>query len=215
VLNALIDLDGTIADPRAGWVACMRIALRDVRCPLPSDDELARHIGPPLRETVRAILGDAHRGKEARVLEVHREHYQSGRMLETSIYPGIPEMLAELRRRGARAIVATSKPTVFSVKILEHFGLATHFAAIHGCDLDGTRANKKDLIAHILASESLDPSRTTMIGDRAQDIVGAKANGIASIGALWGYGSRDELVEAGASALCQNPSMLCEVFFRS
>ena len=214
MLNALIDLDGTIADPRAGMISCLRFALDAVRHPAPSDDELAGHIGPPLRETLKVILGASHEGKGARALEAFRERYESGGIFETAVYPGIPEMLAEFRRREGRVFVATSKPTVYSVRILEHFAMSALFAAIHGCDLDGTRADKKALIAHILASEALDPSKTVMVGDRAQDIVGARANGIASIGALWGYGSREELVEAGASALCDDPRNLCDVLLR-
>jgi phosphoglycolate phosphatase len=195
-------------------IACVRHALADVQCPAPSDDDIARHIGPPLRDTLRQILGKAHEAKQERALAAYRERYEAGGMFEMSVYRGIPEMLSELRRRGARAIVATSKPTIYSVRILDRFGLSPHFTAIHGCEMDGTRSNKKELIAHILERESLDPAMTMMVGDRAQDIFGAKANGIASIGALWGYGSRDELIEAGASALCQNPSMLADLLFQ-
>ncbi len=213
MLNALIDLDGTIADPRAGMIACVRHALADVQCPAPSDDEIASHIGPPLRDTLRHILGPAHEAKQSRALQAFRERYESGGMFETNVYPGIVEMLVRLRERGAKVFVATSKPTAYSVRILEHCGLAPHFASIHGCEMDGTRANKKDLIAHILAAESLDPSVTVMVGDRAQDIVGARANDIASVGTLWGYGSQEELIAAGAWALCEHPSMLPDTLF--
>jgi phosphoglycolate phosphatase len=132
-------------------------------------------------------------------------------MLENTVYPGIPLALATLRRLGALLFVATSKPQVFAERITEHFGLKGYFHAVYGSELDGTRSNKADLISHILEAESLSPSSTYMVGDRAHDMAGAKAHNVLSIGALWGYGSRDELIAAWATALCEQPAMLIEI----
>ena len=115
-----------------------------------------------------------------------------------------------LQKGGTWLYVATSKPRVFAERIVEYFGLEQYFRAVHGSELDGSYADKSELIAKVLRSESLTPYETVMIGDRAHDVVGAKANGIFSVGALWGFGSRDELVLAGADLLCKTPDMLVE-----
>ena len=210
MVTALVDMDGTITDPRQGMLTCMRFALAEVGCECPPDDEIVRHIGPPLRDALRAILGTAHGARAEFALERFRHRYMEGGILENSVYPGIPDALADLRRRRVRVLLATSKPIAYATQILRNTRLAEYFDGVYGSELDGTRADKGKLIAYILERESLDRSATSMVGDRAQDILGARANGIASIGVLWGYGSREELVDAGASVLCQNPSMLCE-----
>jgi phosphoglycolate phosphatase len=104
--------------------------------------------------------------------------------------------------------VATSKPKSYTLDILDHFDLARHFDAVHGSELDGRNADKADLIRHILRHEGIAPDRAVMIGDRSHDVVGAKANKVASIGVLWGYGDRAELEGAGASLIAQRPEDL-------
>lgn len=119
-------------------------------------------------------------------------------MFETSVYPGIVEALAELKSRGWRLFVATSKPTAFAEKILQHFHLIEYFTKVYGSELSGQRSDKGELIAHVLRSEGIRPQDATMIGDRAQDVLGARQNGVRAFGVLWGYGSLTELREAGA-----------------
>ena len=132
-------------------------------------------------------------------------------IFENEVYPGIREALDRLKQSGATLFVATSKPTTFAERIVEHFALGEPITAVFGSELDGTRSDKAELIAHIMNTRSLDPAATCMVGDRAQDMRGAKANRIRGIGALWGYGSREELVSAGAAALCEQPTDLFEV----
>lgn len=120
----------------------------------------------------------------------------------------IPELLAALRSRGHRLRVVTSKPTVFSDRIVRHFGLAPHFAGIHGSELDGTRSDKGELIAHVLERQGLSSAAAVMIGDRSHDVVGARKSGVASIGVLWGYGTEAELRSAGAGAIVSEPDQV-------
>ena len=176
----------------------------------PADRELERFIGPPLHETFAALLGPGggHRVNEA--ITHYRERFASTGMFENAVYPGIREALAQLRDAGATLYVATSKPGKFAVPIIEHFDLADFFHSIHGSELDGTRSNKGELIAHLLKTESLPPGATTMVGDRMHDVVGARANGVLTVGVLWGYGSHEELAAAGADVLCPEPSMLAQ-----
>jgi phosphoglycolate phosphatase len=104
--------------------------------------------------------------------------------------------------------VCTSKPHPFARRILEHFGLEPRFASIHGSELDGTRNDKAELLAHLLRSEGLARERCLMLGDRRFDVEAASLCGVASVGVLWGYGSRAELERAGASWLAASPDEL-------
>jgi phosphoglycolate phosphatase len=129
-------------------------------------------------------------------------------MYEKDVYPDIPDGLAALRARGARLWVATSKPEVFARRILEHFELACLFQNIYGSELNGERADKGALIAHILERERLDPSEVWMIGDRAHDIIGGHANKTRTVGVLWGYGGEDELRSAQPDGLADSMASL-------
>jgi phosphoglycolate phosphatase len=129
-------------------------------------------------------------------------------MYQCDVYDGIEESLLALRRAGCRLIVTTSKPHVFAKPIIREKGLAGHFTVIHGSELDGTRDDKGELIAHIVKTERVDPANAIMVGDRKFDCIGAHKNGLRSIGVTWGYGAMSELRDAGASALCSQPKGL-------
>ena len=200
----LLDLDGTLADPREGFVRCARHALDRLGIACPPDDDLARHIGPPLHHTLGVLVG----GNPSVAVGLFRERYETTGIFENTIYPGVPAMLRALRASGLRMFVATSKPTIFARRIIRHFGLDEFFDGLHGSELDGTRGDKAHLIAAMMDSERLGATATVMVGDREHDIRAARANGMSSVGALWGYGSRNELESAGATALCAAPSDL-------
>ncbi len=132
-------------------------------------------------------------------------------MFENSLYPDIPAVLAALAQPRRRLFVATSKPHVFASRIIAHFGLAGYFEHVFGSELDGTRVHKADLLAYALEETGVDPAQALMIGDRSHDVMGATANGIVAIGVTYGYGSREELIEAGAISLCALPGALPQV----
>jgi len=203
-MNVLFDLDGTLTDPRRGFIGCIRHALTAMGRRCPPEAELATLIGPPLQRTFAELLaGDA--ADVATAVDLYRDRFSRIGMFENAVYPGIEEALQALRATGAALFVATSKPTHYAKRILEHFRLSGYFNAIHGSELDGLRSGKVELIAHVLAAERFSPALTHMVGDREHDMRGAVANGVRAVGALWGYGSRDELVAAGASSLCEHP----------
>jgi phosphoglycolate phosphatase len=129
-------------------------------------------------------------------------------LFENEVYPGIPEMLVAMQASGHRLFVATSKPTVYSTQIIDHFQLSGYFERVYGSELDGRLTDKGELIGHILTSERLDARDTVMVGDRMHDMVGARANSVIGIGVLYGYGDRDELDSAGAVALVESPADL-------
>lgn len=207
-MNVLLDLDGTLTDPREGIVGCIKYALNELAHGCPGDSELSRYIGPPLQETFSVLLRSTDPARINTAVALYRARFAVTGMFENSVYPGITEALSDLQELGAVLYVATSKPQAYAVKIVEHFGLREFFRAVYGSELDGTRSSKADLIAHILKTESLSPASTCMVGDRLHDVVGAKANSVFPVGVLWGYGSRDELVSAGAAALCESPATL-------
>lgn len=195
----IFDLDGTLTDPRRGIVRCLLEALGEVGVPPPAGD-LTRFIGPPLADTFTLLAGDASLGAVA--LAAFRRRYAEDGLFENEVYPGI-EALLTAASRDAALYVATSKPRVFAERILERFGLARHFTAVHGAELSGERADKAELLRHLCAQEGISPSTAIMIGDREQDIAAARANGMRSVGVTWGFGSQEEL--AGSDAICLSP----------
>jgi phosphoglycolate phosphatase len=211
-MDVLIDLDGTLVDPKAGIIGSLQFALHALGLSVPAVEELTWVIGPPLRDSF-PVLGVAAADVE-KALALYRENYSGAggtrppAMYQCDVYDGIEESLAALRRAGCRLIVATSKPHVFAKPILRDKGLAEHFTAIHGSELDGRNDDKGELIAHILKTERVDPAQAIMVGDRKFDCAGAQKNGLRSIGVTWGYGSMTELRDAGASALCSQPKGL-------
>ncbi len=207
-MNVLFDLDGTLTDPKEGIVACFRYALETLGLDSPADQELERFIGPPLRESLSTLVGASDETIVQQAITLYRERFAAQGMFENSLYPGISEALEQLEDDGLLLFVATSKPTVFAESIVEHFGIGRFFRAVHGSELDGVNADKRDLLAYVLRAESLSPTDTVMVGDRAHDVLGARANGLFSVGVLWGYGSREELVAAGAGALYDEPRAL-------
>lgn len=142
---------------------------------------------------------------------LYRERFSEKGIFENSVYPGVPEALSELQRNGCEEYVVTSKPTVFARWIIEHFGLGRFFKVVHGSHLDGILSNKAELIKHVLSNDSIDARHAVMVGDRKHDMIGAKANGVVSIGVSWGYGSKQELLEAVAKQICDDPASLLEL----
>ena len=207
-MNVLVDLDGTLTDSAPGIISCVRQALVEMGRECPDDAALRHFIGPPLHETFRKILGSEDPSAVDPVIEVYRRHFSERGLYENAVYLGIPAALEALKASGAALFVATSKPLPYAERIIRHFGLDRYFGAVYGSGFDGSLSNKAELIAHILKAESLSPEETRMVGDRSHDIVGAKANGVQPIGVLWGYGSRDELLAAGAKILCEEPAFL-------
>jgi phosphoglycolate phosphatase len=194
------DLDGTLTDPKPGITGSIQYALQRLDHPVPSQDELTWCIGPPLRASFVTMLG----GESLADLAVsfYRERFADVGLYENSVYPDIKDVLTTLGHSRARMFVATSKPIIFAERIIDHFGLTGHFEHIFGSELDGTRVNKTELLAYALEKTDVNPSQALMIGDRSHDMIGAKNNGMGAIGVLYGYGSRQELIEAGASHVC-------------
>lgn len=205
----LFDLDGTLTDPGLGITNSIQYALQKMGLSVPPRSELYAFIGPPLKEMFiqRFQLTEA-QGEEA--LRCYREYFSVQGLFENEVYPGIPELLRKLRDGGKMLIIATSKPEVFTNRILEHFGLDEYFHFVAGSLLDGGRVHKPEVITHALKQCGLEDKKeeTVMIGDRKYDIEGAKLNSLTSIGVTYGYGTLAELEQAGADATADSPKAL-------
>ncbi len=208
----LFDLDGTLTDPKIGITKCVQYALSKFRIKEPDLDKLTPFIGPPLLDSFHEFYGfDEEKGIQA--IAYYRERFQSVGLFENEVYPGIPQLLARLKGEGRRLAVASSKPTVYVHRILEHFQLESYFDVVVGSELNGTRSRKEEVVEEALkqlfekqaAGESVSEDRrraqTAMIGDRKFDVEGARAFHIASIGVTYGYALPGELERAGADKI--------------
>lgn len=193
----LWDLDGTLTDPKLGITRSVQYALHKLDCPFPNGDALEWVIGPPLKESFKILLGTNEDDLLNQAVTLYRERYREIGMYENIVYPGIPELLAQLKEMGCQHFLATSKPTVFAEKILQHFSLDSYFSVMMGSELSGQFVEKEDLIREVLKqvpARSL--SQTVMIGDRRYDVEGARANKIEVISVGYGYGTIEELQAA-------------------
>lgn len=188
----LFDLDGTLTDPFEGITRCVQYALSHFGIQEPDLRRLAPYIGPPLKGSFMQRHGLSDEQAEE-ALRQYRVRFSDVGMFENRVYEGIPRALAALREAGHRLGVATSKPTVFSAKILEHFGLASYFDAVVGSELDGRRVEKAEVIAEAMDRLGATPEETWMVGDRYFDMQGAHQCGVRALGVTWGYAEGDEL----------------------
>jgi phosphoglycolate phosphatase len=202
--DVYIDLDGTLTDPFEGISNCIAYALETLGQERPADAELRRFIGPPLMETFEELVGPA---LAPRALGYYRERFSETGWRENAVYPGIHAALEAITAEGHRCFVATTKPRVFALRIVEHFELARHFSEVYGSELDGTRTDKTELLGYAARLRS-GKRASVMIGDRYHDIVGALNNGFRAIGVTWGFGTEDELRDAGAHCLAAAPEQL-------
>lgn len=208
----LLDLDGTLTDAGPGIVNCINYALDDMGIERPDDATMRTFLGPPLAATFSRHFAMTDQQVEYAIAK-YRERYHDVGLFENAVYDGIPELLQQLTDSGRVLAVATSKPTYSATRILEHFDLDQYLTFIGGADLEGVRHDKASVIQHTLdelrAMGRLDPdARLIMVGDREHDVHGARAHGIDTIGVLWGYGAREELMEAGAVQLVDIPATL-------
>jgi len=198
--HILFDLDGTLTDSAEGVTRSVQHALKQYNIDA-AIEELRSFIGPPLHHSFIEVYGfstdEAHRA-----VEYYRDYYRDVGIYENKVYPDVPELLENLNKNNKKVHLATSKPTIFAEKILRYFKLDQFFTTIAGSNLNGTRVEKKEVIAHVLEENGdLKTKETIMVGDRKHDIIGARAWNLDSIGVTYGYGSLQELQEAGSTMI--------------
>lgn len=199
----LFDLDGTLTDPAEGITNSVAYALDKFGITVEDKTQLNVFIGPPLVDSFMNYYGLSEEDAN-RAVTYYREYFKPKGIFQNKMYSGVPELLQKLKADGKSVMLATSKPEVFAKDILAHFGIEQYFDFIAGATLDGTRSKKADVIAFALDSLGItEKEKCLMVGDRNQDINGAKIIGINSLGVLFGYGSLEELQTAGATYIAQ------------
>lgn len=206
----LFDLDGTLTDPYEGIVGSIRYALERLGLPCEWED-FHWFVGPPLHLGIARLLDTDDRSRIEEGVRLYRVYYGESGKFENYVYPGIQEALTELRSRGERLYVATSKVESFSLEIVEKLGLSQHIQGLVGSTMDGSLQHKADILAELSSRYQVNLDEATMVGDRAQDVAGAREHGIPCVGVLWGYGTEQELRTAGADLLIDRPSQLPSV----
>ena len=195
----LFDLDGTLTDPKVGICTCVQYALSSFGIEEPDIDKLEPFIGPPLKDSFMQFYQMSEAQAEAAVAK-YRERFSDVGLFENTLYEGVPHMLQALCGKGMFLAVASSKPTVFVERILEHFQIRKYFKVVVGSELDGRRVNKDEVVGEALrqlfGDKPVDKAQVYMIGDRRFDVEGAKAMGVESVGVTYGYGGMEELREA-------------------
>ena len=203
------DLDGTLTQSEFGIMAAATKALNHFGIETPSQEILKKFIGPPLYVSFHDFYKLSEEDSQE-AIKIYREYYVKEGVYQAPLYPGITEMLKELKNAGCTLMITTSKPETMAVTVAKNDGIFEYFDGIIGPALDEHDPNKAILIKRALKALGIDDSdkdflkNCLMIGDRFYDIEAACEIGIDSIGVLYGYGNEQELKEAGATYIVKN-----------
>ncbi len=201
--TVLFDLDGTLTDPGLGITNSVKFALERWGISVEDTTSLYKFIGPPLKDSFMKYY-DFSEEDALKSVEYYREYFAPKGIFENILYENTEKMLQAVKKSGRQIVLATSKPEIFAKQILDFFHLTEYFDFIAGASMDESRNQKSDVIKYALDNIPLSHGeKAVMIGDREQDIFGAKANKIDSIGVLYGYGSLEELKNAGADFIAE------------
>ena len=199
----MIDLDGTLTDPRSVIIGSVQYALKTMGQKVPKENELLWLIGPPLHDSFRVLLDgsdlDAHEA-----IKIFRERFGSIGLFENKMYDGVPDFLAKQFDGNKRLFIASTKPHVYINKILKYFEIDQFFEGVYGSELDGTLSVKSDLLRHIFSEIIISVNETVMIGDRIQDVEAAKSVGVCSVWVDYGFGDESERNIANPDYICRS-----------
>ena len=204
----LFDLDGTLTDPALGITNSVAYALEKMGITPPERKKLLKFIGPPLAESFEKYYGLSKKDSY-KAVDIYREYFAPKGIFENTVFEGVSKMLKNLKNAGKTIALATSKPIIFADKILKHFDLFDYFDLTVGSNLDGTLTDKAEVISVVLKKLNITDTETTvMVGDRSHDIIGGAKNNIKTIGVTFGYGSEEELINAGTTKIVHSVSEL-------
>jgi phosphoglycolate phosphatase len=206
----LFDLDGTLTDSAPGIVGCINHALVAMARPPWPEVRLQPMIGTPLATIFAVVLESGDELLLDTAVRHYRQRFDAVGIFENALYPGVVAALDELRGAGHELRVVTAKPAPAARRVLDHFGIAGHFAAVHGPALTDRGCDKADLVAAALEAARMSPRAAVMVGDRVDDVRAARRHGVRAVAAGWGYGSHEELVAAGAEYLAPSIAHLRE-----
>lgn len=196
-MHLFFDLDGTLTDSSPGIIRCIDHALRELRCLPAHSDQLRGMIGRPLATIFASLLESDDPALLDRAIASYRTRFDEVGIFENALFPGIEVALSEWRRSGHTLQVVTAKPAAVARRVVTHFGLTRLFDALHGPELEHGACDKADLVAAALAVTGGDSRRAVMIGDHTDDIRAARRHMVQAVAVGWGYGTRQELLDAG------------------
>lgn len=208
--NIMFDLDGTVTDSGRAIMSSVAYALDGLGIADQPREKLETFIGPSLFDSFKREYALSDEDCEKGVA-LYREIYEKERMYDVDIYDGIPELLAKLKEQGFRVLLITSKPFVFSEKIIERIGLSEYFDHIVAPDLTDHSSDKKRLIEKAVEDFALEKSECIMIGDTEYDIKGAVGAGVDSIAVTFGYGKPESLQAAGATFFADSAKDIADI----
>lgn len=212
--NVFFDLDGTITEPAQGITNGIKYALSKYGIHVEDRTELYPFIGPPIRDSFKLFYSFSDEQVEEAV-SYYREYYSTQGILENEIMPGMENALIKLKNAGCKLYVATSKPEIYAIQILQNLKLDKYFEIIAGGLLDGSRDNKNEIIKYLLDKAGIDEQseeirNTVMVGDRKFDVLGAQFFNMDNIAVTFGYGDRAEFAECNAMKIVDTAEELTD-----
>ena len=202
-MHLFFDLDGTLTDSAPGIVACLNHALTELGAPCAGETDLRAFIGSPLQMIFERLLDSTDAVLLKRAIASYKAQFDATGIFANTLFPGISTALQDLRQRGHRLQIVTVKPAVVARRVLDHFAIADHFDAVHGPEPDQENCEKADFVGAALRHARARQDEAIMIGDRVDDVLAARAHGVRAVGVGWGYGSREELIAAGAACVVE------------
>lgn len=207
----LFDFDGTIVDSKEGITKSIMYALEKYDIPVEDESKLEYFIGPPLYVSFYDMFGVEGELSD-KLVEAYRERYAVKGIYENKIYDGILDILKELRANGVKVGIASAKPTVYVKKIIEYLEIDDLFDTVVGNELHTVISDKSHLVTKALENLNItENEKCAMVGDRHYDISGALKAGVKAVGAVYGFGSEDELNDAGADFLAHDATELLNI----
>lgn len=195
IRNILFDLDGTLVDSGETILASVLHALGRLDIDPDSGPDVESLIGVPLLDIFVGEYGMPD-GQAHRAIDIYRDHYEQLNQAGTKVYDGVREGLHHLQKHGYGLYIATVKPTSIAEKVLQDLDLRQHFSGVAGASMGPERRGKAGIITHALGKFDLDAGRSMMVGDRDQDVNGARHNGLVSVAVTYGFGQSEELLGA-------------------
>jgi len=194
------DLDGTLVDPLLGMHRCAGRLCGEFGVPAPDRETVAGWIGFGIRESLAALPGLQDPAVLERALERWGELYEEQGLYEHEVYPGVHMMLARLKRQGHRIYIVSAKPTSYARRLTFQLDLNLVFDDIFGSSLKAAWQPKTVVLERLRLQGTIWPGGY-MIGDRGDDMRGARDHGLRAVGVTYGYGCAEELLENGAEVL--------------
>ena len=211
----IFDFDGTVTDTGEGILKSLQYSFEQMGHEVPDLSDLKKFIGPPIHYSYVTFYG-IDESEVEQYIKKYRERYRKIGIYECFVYDGMVETLKALRKNGVKIGIASSKPISLVYDVMEYLKLTEYFDAVVGTQFDDSNhPGKTDLVLQSMEKlGDADKKRTLMVGDRYFDIDGAAGAGVDSVGVTYGYGSREEFLEHGATYIANSPKEILDIVLK-